>query len=130
MSEEFSFERIACDNIEATAATQVRLRIDKKMVDQYTEDFQNGAKFPPLTCFREENSERIILADGFHRLRAAINAGREDIGCNIYVGGMREALMEALGSNAEHGSSIRMISGSMASVRAMQRRCWRPTGIR
>lgn len=97
------FERVAVNNIEATAATQVRIRIDKGMVDQYTEDFENGAAFPPLTCFREENSERIILADGFHRLRAAINAGREEIGCNIFVGGMREALMEALGSNAEHG---------------------------
>lgn len=97
------FERVRLDAIEATAATQVRVRIDRKMVEQYTEDFQNGAAFPPLICFREENSERIILADGFHRQRGAINAGREDIGCFIYTGGTHDALMYALGSNAEHG---------------------------
>lgn len=97
------FERVRLDAIEATAATQVRVRIDRKMVDQYTEDFQNGAAFPPLVCFREKNSDRIILADGFHRQRGAVNAGREDIGCFIYEGGTHDALMYALGSNAEHG---------------------------
>ena len=29
----------------------------------------------------------------------------------------------AMGSSAEHGSSMRMTSGSTAMVRAMQRRC-------
>ena len=98
-----TFERVAIDNIEATAATQVRIRIDKGIVDQYTADFENGAAFPPLDVYREENSERIILADGFHRHRAAINAGREDIGCFVYEGGTREALIHALGSNSDHG---------------------------
>lgn len=97
------FERIALDNIEATAATQVRVRIDRKMVDQYTEDLQNGAQMPPLDVFREENSERNILADGFHRHRAAINAKWGDIGCIVHPGGTHEALMFALGTNAEHG---------------------------
>lgn len=97
------FERVPVNAIEATSATQIRVRIDKSMVDQYTEDFQNGAVFPPLECFREENTDRIILVDGFHRHRAAINAGRTEIGCIIYQGGMRDALIYALGCNAEHG---------------------------
>lgn len=97
------FERIACDNIEATAATQVRIRLDRAIIDEYTEAFQNGADMPPIDVFREPNSERVILADGFHRHRAAINAGREDIGCNVHEGGMHDALMYALGANAEHG---------------------------
>ena len=97
------FEKVAIDNIEATAATQVRVRLDRGVIDQYTEDFQNGAAFPPLDCYREEGSERIILADGFHRHRAVINAGREEIGCNIHEGGLHDALVHALGSNAEHG---------------------------
>lgn len=98
-----TFERIACDNLEATAATQVRIKFDPGTIDQYTEDFQNGADFPPLDVFREPNSERNILADGFHRHRAAINAEREDIGCIVHPGGMREALIHALGANAGHG---------------------------
>lgn len=98
-----AYERIALDNIEATAATQVRVRIDRKIIEQYTEDFVNGAAFPPLDVFREENSERNILADGFHRHRSAINADRADIGCFIYPGGTKEALIHALGSNFDHG---------------------------
>jgi len=98
-----AYERIRLDNIEATAATQVRVRLDRGIIDQYTEDLKNGADFPPLTIFREENTERNIMADGFHRQRAFVNNEREDVGCFIYPGGMREALIHALGSNSEHG---------------------------
>lgn len=98
-----SFERIALDNIEATAATQVRVKLDHGVIDEYTEALQNGAKMPPLDVFREENSERNILADGFHRQRAAINAGWGDMGCIVHPGGMKEALIYALGANGGHG---------------------------
>jgi hypothetical protein len=97
------FEKLAIDNIEATAATQVRVRIDKAVVEQYTEDFKDGAAFPPLDVYCERNTERYVLADGFHRHRAAINAGRTEIGCNVHEGTMHDALVHALGSNAEHG---------------------------
>lgn len=98
-----SFERLALDNIEATAATQVRVKLDHAIIDEYTEALQNGAKMPPLDVFREENSERNILADGFHRQRAAINAGWGDMGCIVHPGGMKEALIHALGANSGHG---------------------------
>ncbi len=97
------FERIELDNIEATAATQVRVRLDRSVIDQYTEDLMNGAQMPPLHVFREKGSERNILADGFHRHRAAVNAKWGDIGCIVHEGTMHDALMYALGSNAEHG---------------------------
>lgn len=97
------FERFELDNIEATAATQVRVRLDRGIIDEYAEAMRNGAQFPPLHVFCEKNSERVILADGFHRHRAAINAKRGDIGCIVHEGGMHDALMYALGSNAEHG---------------------------
>jgi hypothetical protein len=98
-----AFERIAVDAIEATAATQVRVRLDRGIIDQYTEDVQNGDNFPPVHIYREENSERNVLADGFHRHRAFVNAERSEIGCWIYPGGMKEALVHALGSNHGHG---------------------------
>lgn len=98
-----TYEEIALDDIEATAATQVRVRIDRLMVEQYTEDYKNGANIPPLDVFRESNSERNILADGFHRHRAGVNADYKALGCIVHPGGMLEALTFALGSNAEHG---------------------------
>lgn len=96
-------EMIACDNIEATAATQVRVRLSPDVIDEYAEDLKNGADMPPIVVFREAGSERNILADGFHRLRAAINVGWEQIGCTVYEGRMQEALQYALGANQEHG---------------------------
>ena len=91
------------EKIEATKATQVRTTLDKRVVDAYREELESGAIFPPLTVFAEKGSERYILADGFHRLYAAIHAGREEVDIELHEGGMHDALMFALGANAQHG---------------------------
>lgn len=92
-----------CDKIEATAATQIRVKLDKDVIRAYTDDIKAGAEFPAVDVFCEENSERYILADGFHRHRAHINADRPQIECEIHTGTMLDALIHALGSNSEHG---------------------------
>jgi len=43
------------------------------------------------------------LADGFHRLQAAKQAGRDSIATTIHPGGQREALLHALSANDTHG---------------------------
>lgn len=96
--------KMRCDAIEATAATQVsRKALHKDMIDQYREDLQDGAVFPPIDVFCEPNSERYILADGFHRLYAHIHAEIEEIDVVVHTGGMQEALIHALGANMVHG---------------------------
>lgn len=93
-----------CDLIEATAATQVsRRQLHKDIIDQYREDLENGAQFPPIDVFLAPNTERYILADGFHRLYAHIHAEREQIEVTIHEGEMQDALIFALGANMEHG---------------------------
>lgn len=96
-------EMIALDNIEATAATQVRVRLDKGTINEYAEALDSGADMPPIVVFREANTDRNILADGFHRLYAAVNAGWKQIGCTVYEGRMQDALLFALGANSDHG---------------------------
>ena len=91
------------DKIEATKATQVRTTLHKNVVLAYEEDIKNGAIMPPLTVFAERGSERYILADGFHRLLAAVNADKHEVDIELHEGGMHEALMYALGANAGHG---------------------------
>ena len=59
---------ICIDEIEVTANTQVRSELDKKVIADYAEAMQAGAIFPALTVFAEKDSQRFILADGFHRL--------------------------------------------------------------
>lgn len=89
--------------IEATTATQVRMKLDKGIITMYQEDIENGAIMPAVDVFAEKGSARHILADGFKRLLAAVNAGREEIEVKVHEGGMHEALIWALGSNRTHG---------------------------
>jgi len=95
--------KIAIDEIEATAATQVRVRIDPGVIDEYAEDMGNGAIFPPMIVFAEQGSERYILADGFHRLAAFKKSGITKAEVQVLEGGLREALKYALKANAQNG---------------------------
>lgn len=95
--------RIAIELIEASAATQIRVRLDQEKIEEYAQAIRDGAPFPAITVFAEKGSERYILADGFHRLAAAKKADRTEIGADIMEGGLHEAFHHALGCNAEHG---------------------------
>jgi len=94
---------LKCDNIEATQATQVRTKLHKDVIDMYQADIERGCVMPPLTVFAEKGSARYILADGFHRLLAHINAGLEEVEVEVHEGGMHEALEFALSANRTHG---------------------------
>jgi len=89
--------------IEASNATQIRKTLDRQVIDAYKEDIEHGAIMPPLIVFAEQGSQRFILADGFHRLLAAINAGQKEVDVEVHEGRMLEALIYALGANAGHG---------------------------
>ncbi len=100
---ESPFAKLAIDQIEATAATQVRVKIDQNIVDEYAEAIEAGDIFPPLTVFAPKNSQRYLLADGFQRLAAAVKIGRKTIGVDVKEGGVHEALHYALSANVAHG---------------------------
>ncbi len=91
--------------IEATTATQVRTKLHKDVISMYQEDIENGQgpAFPAIDVFAEKGSSRYILADGFHRLLAFVNAGKDEIEVTVHEGGMHEALLYALGANRAHG---------------------------
>lgn len=91
------------DNIEATAATQIRTKIHTDVVNLYTKNMEDGAIFPPLDVFAENGSERFVLADGFHRHRAYVNIGADEVPCNRHEGSLHDALVWALGANETHG---------------------------
>lgn len=94
--------KLAIDQIEATAATQVRVKIDPAIVDEYAAAIEAGKVFPAIICFTKDG-DSYILADGFHRLAAASKLGRKTIGVEVHKGGLHEALEYALSANADHG---------------------------
>ena len=95
--------KLAIDNIECTDATQSRVMIDKATIEEYEEAMRNGAVFPGIVVFAEKGSDRYILADGFHRLRAAKNVGMTEVGVDLREGNLHDAMMYAMGCNYSHG---------------------------
>jgi hypothetical protein len=60
-----------------------------------------GAAFPPLVVFQE--GDRFWLAEGFHRHAAGLDAGLGELPCEVRQGGLRDAILHSVGSNATHG---------------------------
>jgi hypothetical protein len=70
-------------------------------VNQYAEAMRNGAKFPPVVVF--SNDDRTFhLADGFHRIGAHQLAHSDvlEIECQVLHGNRDDAIVYACGANA------------------------------
>jgi uncharacterized ParB-like nuclease family protein len=89
--------------IVATPDTQMRvIGIDPGTVASYADDLRNGAAFPAIEVYQDGDS-RYHLADGFHRVEAARQAGRETIMAVVKPGTSRDATLAACAANATHG---------------------------
>ena len=84
-----------------TDKTQSRARTDKATVHEYLLSMRAEEKFPPVVVYFD--GEHYWLADGFHRLAAALEFGSETIECEVREGGMRDALKYSLGANSQLG---------------------------
>ena len=92
---------IAIDQITRDPKTQQREKLDLKVVEDYCEVFLTGAKLPPVKV--KFDGSYYWLYDGFHTLRAAEQAGLTEISAQITPGNLRDAILESVGVNAEHG---------------------------
>jgi len=75
--------------------------VDLALRAEYAEAMKAGATFPPVVVF---DADMLWLADGFHRVGAAEDAGLTEILADIREGDRRDALLYAVGANAEHGA--------------------------
>ena len=95
-------QMIPITSIVADNDCQLRAAGSKATVLEYADALADGASFPPVVVFREDDG-RHWLADGFHRFEAHKAAGRDAIHADVREGGRREALLHAAGANASHG---------------------------
>ena len=93
--------QILISDIRLDPSTQVRLKTDNEVVTDYAEAMQRGDKFPPVVVFFD--GEVYWLADGFHRVYAAMSIDLTEIDADIRNGSKRDALECALGGNDKHG---------------------------
>lgn len=93
-------ETIPIDRI-LTEGTQTRAELNEVVISEYAEAYEQGIELPPIEVYFDQES--YWLADGFHRLRAAQQIGRDTITANVHPGNQRNALLAAFGSNETHG---------------------------
>jgi site-specific DNA-methyltransferase (adenine-specific) len=62
---------------------------------------QQDGHFPPVTVFYD--GREYWLADGFHRVAAAQNIGKDRILADVQQGRQRDAILYSVGANARHG---------------------------
>lgn len=94
-------ERVPTTGITADPDCQPRTAIDPRIVDDYADDMTEGAAFPPLTVYHDGTT--YWLADGFHRLAAAMRLGLAEIACDVRAGDKRAAVLHSCSANATHG---------------------------
>ena len=70
-------------------------------VSEYADAMRDGATFPPVTLYAD--GTLFYVSDGFHRVEAARQAGREAILAEVREGTRREAILAAAAANATHG---------------------------
>ncbi len=87
--------------IRLDSGTQARVAVDPLVVDDYAAAYRAGAKLPPVIVFFD--GETYWLADGFHRVLAALQAELKQLPAEVRPGTRQDALLFAAGANADHG---------------------------
>ena len=80
---------------------QPRVKIDKRLVEDYVYAIAEGAMMPPVTVVRD--GEMHWLADGYHRFHAFETLQLPTIPADVRDGNALDAVMISLRANAEHG---------------------------
>jgi hypothetical protein len=92
--------------IPTDSAGQTRADLRPGVVKEYAaamkeQAAEGGMRFPPVILFGDGND--YWLADGFHRVLAAAQAGLTEIAAEVHPGTRRDALLFGIGANGEHG---------------------------
>jgi len=93
---------IRIDQIALEVSPFVRVQNDPEAIAEYTELYRAGKELPEPVLFQDADGV-LRLADGRHRLAAAMACGWDAIKCEVRSGGHSEALQFALSANSQHG---------------------------
>ena len=96
-----SIQQLDIDKIRIDGDTQPRVAIDESVVQQYADDLETGAKFPPVLVMSD--GATYWLVDGFHRYHAHKKLGKPQIAAKVATGVQTEAQWQSLTANKTHG---------------------------
>lgn len=95
-----TFPNIPISKIIQDPRLQVRTRMSPDTVADYAERMHEGDTFPPVELFDVDG--QLFLVNGFHRLRAALKEGWEEIAASITKGTFSDAILAACRGNREN----------------------------
>lgn len=93
--------RIPIAQIRRDGGTFARKCLHQVTINEYARAMQQGTPFPAVVVFYD--GKDYWLADGFHRVEAAVSIGFEQIEVDLKLGTQREAILYAVGANGTHG---------------------------
>lgn len=100
------YHEVPPSDIRRDGGTQARVGNSEEVVEEYTAAMREGRwRWHPgnwLVAFRDEAGD-LWLSDGFHRTEAALRADLTSVPVDVRKGGRREAVLFAVGANADHG---------------------------
>lgn len=92
---------LAISLIRRDGGTQIRAQASMDVAKEYAEAFERGDAFPPVKA--RYDGTHYWLTDGFHRIMAAELLGAVEMAVEVRPGTRRDAVLDAVGANAEHG---------------------------
>jgi hypothetical protein len=98
--------KVPLASIQLDRDTQSRARMYEHRIVEYAEAIQRGADLfqsvhDPVTLFHD--GTRYLIGDGWHRITAALRAGKTQIFALVKSGGKDDAIVHAIGANTRHG---------------------------
>lgn len=101
--------RLSLDVLILDEDIQPREKLSNALISRYATLYREDCPLPLLKVFQE--GKKFWLADGYHREKAARQAGRSEIEVELEVGSKRDAILYACWAN-KHGRPLRRrISG-------------------
>lgn len=93
-------QAVKVSEIVMNAGTQMRAWMDTNTIAEYAALMKEGVQFDPIEVYLVDNQP--VLVDGFHRVNAAIKAGREALEAHITVGTMEQAIWASIAANKKN----------------------------
>lgn len=93
--------RVALSLLRRDGGTQIRAQVSMDVAKEYAEAMGRGDKFPPVKA--RYDGTHYWVTDGFHRIMGAELIGQVAIDTEVRPGTRRDAILDAVGANAEHG---------------------------
>ena len=87
--------------IRTDGGTQARKSLNQDVVNEYAQQMQDGAVFPPVVVFNDGSDN--WLADGFHRYFATRQNGMLEIEVETHQGTVDDATLYAIGATRKRG---------------------------